>query len=46
MANLNNNNYEDNNSQTYHKLTNQTNFIDEVDKNKDKLKSDQTTAPI
>jgi gas vesicle protein len=43
MTNLKDNDYEDNNSQTHHKLTN---FIDEVDKNKDKLKSDQSTEFI
>lgn len=43
MTNLKDNDYEDNNFQTYHKLTN---FIDEEDKNKDKLKSNQSTELI
>jgi len=43
MTNLRDNDYEDNNSQVYHKLRN---FIHEVDKNKDKLKSNQSTKLI
>jgi hypothetical protein len=43
VTNLRDNDYEDNNSQIYHKLTN---FIHEVEKNKDKLKSNQSTKLI
>lgn len=43
MTSLKDNDYEDNNSQIYNKLRN---FIHEVDKNKDKLKSNQSTKLI
>lgn len=43
VTNLRDNDYEDNNSQIYHKLTN---FIHEVEKNNDKLKSNQSTKLI
>jgi hypothetical protein len=43
MTTFRDNDYEDNNSQTYYKLTD---FINEVDKNKDKLKQDQYAGLI